>query len=86
MAAIAQTHSEWHRRSTAERLNHSGHRIDENLLRVGTKVYFYRPPSQKEAADSRRKVKHLAHFHGPATVIARIAKAPGHHLLQWSHI
>lgn len=72
MASVAQMHSEWHRRSTAQRLNHAGRPIDERLLERGAKVYFYRPPSQREIATSGRKAKHLAHFHGPATVVGRV--------------
>ena len=33
-------------------------------------VYFYKPPSQQEVATKGRKAKHLAHYHGPATVTA----------------
>jgi hypothetical protein len=35
-----------------------------------TKVYFYKPPSQQEVSAKGRKAKHLAHYHGPATVTA----------------
>jgi hypothetical protein len=34
------------------------------------RVYFYKPPSQQEVSAKGRKAKHLAHYHGPATVIA----------------
>jgi hypothetical protein len=34
------------------------------------KVYFYKPPSQQDVAVKGRKAKHLAHYHGPATVLA----------------
>ncbi len=34
------------------------------------RVYFYKPPSQQEVSAKRRKAKHLAHYHGPATVTA----------------
>jgi hypothetical protein len=39
-------------------------------LQPGMKVYFYKPPSQQEVTTKGRKVKHLAHYHGPATVTA----------------
>jgi hypothetical protein len=32
------------------------------------RVYFYKPPTQHEIATRGRKAKHLAHYHGPATV------------------
>ncbi len=34
------------------------------------RVYFYKPPSQQEVSAKGRKAKHLAHYHGPATVTA----------------
>jgi hypothetical protein len=34
------------------------------------KVYFYKPPSQQEVSAKGRKAKHLAHYHGPATMTA----------------
>jgi hypothetical protein len=68
MAAIAQAHSEWHRRMTSEKLNQANRPFDDSQLQVGMKVYFYKPPSQQEVTLKGRKAKHLAHFHGPATV------------------
>ena len=68
MAAIAQAHSEWHRRMTSEKLNQANRPFDDSQLQVGMRVYFYKPPSQQEVAAKGRKAKHLAHYHGPATV------------------
>jgi len=70
MAAVAQAHSEWHRRMTSEKLNQANRPFDDSQLQPGMKVYFYKPPSQQEVATKGRKAKHLAHFHGPATVTA----------------
>jgi hypothetical protein len=70
MATVAQSHSEWHRRMTSEKLNQANRQFDDSQLQVGMKVYFYRPPSQQEVSVKGRKAKHLAHYHGPATVIA----------------
>jgi hypothetical protein len=70
MATIAQAHSEWHRRMTSEKLNQANRPFDDSQLQVGMKVYFYKPPSQQEVSDKGRKAKHLAHYHGPATVTA----------------
>ena len=68
MATVAQAHSEWHRRMTSEKLNQANRPFDDSQLQVGMRVYFYKPPSQQEVATKGRKAKHLAHYHGPATV------------------
>ncbi len=70
MATIAQFHSEWHRRMTSEKLNQANRPFDDSQLQPGMKVYFYKPPSQQEVSAKGQKSKHLAHYHGPATVIA----------------
>ena len=70
MATVAQAHSEWHRRMTSEKLNQANCPFDDSQLQVGMKVYFYKPPSQQEVSAKGRKAKHLAHYHGPATVTA----------------
>ena len=72
LARIAQMHSEWHRKMTAQRLNQSGKRIDEKRLEIGSQVFFYRPPTQGEVLRLNRKKKHIFHYHGPAKVIKRI--------------
>ena len=71
-AKIAQMHSEWHRRMTAEKLNQSGKKVDEHLLKPGMDVYFYRPPTQGETLRRDRIKKHLYHYHGPAKVVRRL--------------
>jgi len=35
---------------------------------IGDKVCFFIPPTQKEAQERGRKIKHLAHYRGPATI------------------
>ncbi len=57
---------------TSEKLNQANCPFDDSQLQVGMKVYFYKPPSQQEvsAKGRRSKAKHLAHYHGPATVTA----------------
>jgi hypothetical protein len=35
-------------------------------------VYFYRPPTQQEVIKRTRKAKHLAHYHGPATILSNV--------------
>jgi hypothetical protein len=70
MATVAQSHSEWHCRMTSEKLNQAHRPFDDSHLQVGMKVYFYKPPSQQEVSAKGRKAKHLARYHGPATVTA----------------
>ena len=70
MAAVAQPHSEWHRRMTSEKLNQANRQFDDSQLQAGMRVYFYKSPSQQDVSSKGRKAKHLAHYHGPATVTA----------------
>jgi hypothetical protein len=70
MAIVAQAYSEWHRRMTNEKVNQANRPFDDSQLQPGMKVYFYKPPSQQEVSIKRRKAKHLARYHGPATVTA----------------
>jgi hypothetical protein len=56
---------------TSEKLNQANRPFDDSQLQPGMKVYFYnKPPSQQEVSAKGRKAKHLAHYHGPATVLA----------------
>jgi hypothetical protein len=70
MATVAQAHSEWHRRMASEKLNQANRLFDDSQLQPGMKVYFYSRPSQQEVSTQGRKAKHLAHYHGSATVTA----------------
>jgi transposase InsO family protein len=70
MATVAQAHSEWHRRMTSEKLNQANRPFDDSQLQTRMRVYFYKPPSQQEISSNGRKAKHLANYHGPATVTA----------------
>jgi hypothetical protein len=56
----------------AHNLNQSGAKIPEKGLKQGDRVYFYRPPSQQEVIRRGRKAKHLAHYHGPATIQGKV--------------
>ncbi len=40
MAAVAQSHSEWHRRMTSEKLNQANRPFDDSQLQPGMKVIF----------------------------------------------
>ncbi len=44
-------------------------------LEQGSKVYFYKPPSQQEqeVIQRGRKAKHLMHYQGPATIVGSIS-------------
>jgi hypothetical protein len=68
LASEAQRHSQWHKRMNAHNLNQSGAKVEEKGFSPGDRVYFYKPPTQQEIARRCHKVKHLAHYHGPATV------------------
>jgi hypothetical protein len=68
MAEVSRSVSEWHRRMTAEKLNQSGQPVDMSKYPIGTKVFFYRPPSKQEADSKGRRVKHIDHYVGPARV------------------
>ncbi len=56
----------------AHNLNQSGAKVEDKGLTPGDLVYFYKPPTQYEVARRGRKAKHLAHYHGPATVRGRV--------------
>jgi hypothetical protein len=72
LAYDAQRHSQWHKRMNAHNLNQSGAKIQDKGLEPGDRVYFYRPPSQHEVIRRGRKAKHLAHYHGPATIQGKV--------------
>jgi hypothetical protein len=55
----------------AHGLNQTGDKTPPHLL-IGDKVYFYRPPTQQEVIKRTRKAKHLAHYHGPATILSNV--------------
>jgi hypothetical protein len=55
---------------TSEKLNQANRPFDDSQLQPVMKVYFYKPPSQQDIAVKGRKAKRLAHYHGPATVLA----------------
>ena len=53
---------------TAAEANNKG---NVHSITVGDDVSFFIPPTEAEAKRTGRKVKHLAHFKGPAKVIAQ---------------
>ena len=72
MSEVAKSTSEWHRRMTAQNLGQNGRKIQLEKYKPGTKVYFYKPPSAKEAEIKGRKAKHMDHYAGPAIIIRQI--------------
>ena len=69
MAEVATSESQWHKRMTAERLNQSGRQYDPSKrLEIGTRVFFYKPPTISEVIKRGRKAKHLDHYTGPAVI------------------
>ena len=72
LASVAQQNTEWHRRMTSEQLNQAGKPISKVEIPSGSKVYFYKPPTQGQALEEGRMVKHLNHYCGPATVVRKV--------------
>ena len=73
LSNLAVEESNWQRRMTAERLNAAGNAYDpKSRLPLKSQVYFYKPPSMAEAMKRGRKVKHLDHYVGPATITKHI--------------
>ena len=68
----ANKQSQWHKRMASKRLNQSGKKIEDKLLNIGEKVYFYKPPGHAEVLRGGRMTKHLGHHHGPAKVAAKV--------------
>ncbi len=73
LAEDAQRQSQWHKRMNAHNLNQSGKVISDKPLGQGSKVYFYKPPSQQEVIQRDRKAKHVMHYQGPATIVGSIS-------------
>jgi hypothetical protein len=57
---------------TAEKLNQSGQPVDMTKFPIGTRVFFYKPPSKQEADNKGRRAKHIDHYVGPAKVTKHI--------------
>ena len=74
MALAAQQESEHQRRMTNDRLNAMGKKISTKAFEPKSLVYFYKPPTQAQALATGRKVKHLAHYCGPATVLNHLGR------------
>ena len=72
LATAAHQESEWHRRLTSLHLNKAGKATASAHLQPGAKVWFYKPPDHNQVMTTGRKVKHLAHYHGPATITEKI--------------
>ena len=72
MTEVVKSTSEWHRRMTSQKLAQNGRKINIEDYKIGSKVYFYKPPSAAEAEKRGRKAKHMDHYSGPATIIERI--------------
>jgi hypothetical protein len=64
--------SEWYRWMSHESLNQKGQRYNLDHYVVGSKEYFYRPPSILDVAKKMRKAKHIDHYVGPATIVKKI--------------
>ena len=72
LATAAHQEAEWHRRLTSQQLNMAGRATQRKDLSLGSQVWFYKPPDQNQVWTTGRKVKHLAHYHGPATITEKV--------------
>ena len=75
MASAAHQEAEWQRRLTSKRLNQTGKITKDEHLAIGAKVWFYKPPDQNQVISTGRKVKHLAHYHGPAVITETVGNS-----------
>ena len=57
---------------TSEQLNQAGKPISATGIPSGSQVYFFKLPSQGQAEEQGRMVKHLNHYCGPATVVRKV--------------
>jgi hypothetical protein len=74
MVDVAKATSEWHRRMTSNNLSQNGKKINLEDYRIGSEVYFYKPPTALEAEKKGRKAKHMDHYAGPARIIKQVGK------------
>jgi hypothetical protein len=74
MVDVAKATSEWHRRMTSNNLSQNGKKINLEDYRIGSEVYFYKPPTALEAEKKGRKAKHMDHYAGPARIIMQVGK------------
>ena len=74
MVDVAKATSEWHRRMTSDNLSQNGRKINLEDYRIGSEVYFYKPPTALESEKKGRKAKHMDHYAGPAKIIKQIGK------------
>ena len=74
MVEVARATSEWYRRMTSDNLSQNGKKINLQDYRIGTEVYFYKPPTALEAEKRGRKAKHMDHYAGPARIIKQVGK------------
>ncbi len=59
MVDVTKATSEWHRRMTSDNLSQNGKKINLEDYRIGSEVYFYKPPTALESEKKGRKAKHM---------------------------
>ena len=57
---------------TNQKLNQKGNRIDLDKFTIGSRAYFYKPPTQGEVERTGKKAKHLDHYTGPGAITEKI--------------
>ena len=74
MVDVAKATSEWHRRMTSNNLSQNGKKINLEDYKIGSEVYFYKPPTALESEKKGLKAKHMDHYAGPAKIIKQVGK------------
>jgi hypothetical protein len=70
MAEVTRSTSEWQK--VAMRMAESGQLVDLANMPIGAEAYIYKPPSQQEAINKGRRVKHIDHYIGPGRIVRHI--------------
>ena len=70
--ALAKILSQQQAQEAQQRADKANEKGFQHTVKAGDKVSFFIPPTAKEAEELGRKVKHLAHFKGPAQVVKQL--------------
>ena len=71
--ALAQILCQQQQQEAVERARMANQRGHDHTFKEGDTVSFFIPPTAKEAEELGRKVKHIAHFKGPAKVVKQLS-------------
>jgi hypothetical protein len=68
--SVAQTHSDFERKTTAERLNETGR---PRTFEIGQRAKAHVPPTHEQILATGRRAKHLLAWRGPCEVIEKLS-------------